>query len=125
MIEGKVRSIGYYENEEKAAADYARAVFKYKPKKGYTAYGGLDLRDIPNQPLIHNEGAKSGYKGVKENKSRWEARINGMTLGTFDTKEEAAGIYARARHYYDQQGGKPAGKTSLKTAEQSVDVVFV
>jgi hypothetical protein len=29
-IEGKVRHIGYYENEEEAATDYARAVFKYK-----------------------------------------------------------------------------------------------
>ena len=28
-IEGKQRHIGYYENEGEAAADYARAVFKY------------------------------------------------------------------------------------------------
>ena len=28
-IEGKGQHIGYYENEEEAAADYARAVFKY------------------------------------------------------------------------------------------------
>ena len=29
-IDGRSRNIGYYENEEEAAADYARAVFKYK-----------------------------------------------------------------------------------------------
>jgi hypothetical protein len=129
MIEGKVRSIGYYGNEEEAAADYARAVFKYKPKKGYGTYGGLDLNDIPDQPLIQSETAKSGYKGVKKNKSRWEARINNIQLGTFDTKEEAAGIYARARYYYDQQGGEPSKKKKQRVAEavceQSVDVVSV
>ncbi|KAK1739959.1 hypothetical protein QTG54_009718 [Skeletonema marinoi] len=32
-IEGKQRHIGYYENEEEAAIDYARAVFKYKEKR--------------------------------------------------------------------------------------------
>ena len=30
LIKGKQRFIGYYENEEEAAIDYARAVFKYK-----------------------------------------------------------------------------------------------
>jgi len=29
IIEGKTRHIGYYENEEEAAVDYALAVFKY------------------------------------------------------------------------------------------------
>ena len=29
-LEGKQLSIGWYENEEEAAADYARAAFKYK-----------------------------------------------------------------------------------------------
>jgi len=130
MIEGIVRSIGYYVKEEEAAADYARAVFKYKPKKkNRGTYGGLDLSDIPDQPLIQSETAKSGYKGVKKNKSRWEARINNIQLGTFDTKEEAAGIYARARYYYDQQGGEPSKKKKQRVAEavceQSVDVVSV
>jgi hypothetical protein len=34
--------------------------------------------------------------GVHKNKKRWEACIKGITLGTFDTPEKAAGIYARA-----------------------------
>jgi len=130
MIEGIVRSIGYYEIEEEAAADYARAVFKYKPKKGYgyATYGGLDLKGIPDQPLIHSETSKSGYKGVKRNKSRWEATFNGKNLGTFDTKEEAAGIYARARYYVDK-GGKPSSKKKQRAIaavpEESIDLVAV
>eukprot|EP00984_Skeletonema_dohrnii_P001455 scaffold463_cov107-Skeletonema_dohrnii-CCMP3373.AAC.5 len=128
MIEGIVRSIGYYEIEEEAAADYARAVFKYKPKKGYATYGGLDLEGIPDQPLIRSETSKSGYKGVKRNKSRWEATLNGKNLGTFDTKEEAAGIYARARYYVDK-GGKPSAKKKQRVItalpEESIDLVAV
>ena len=128
MIDGNVRSIGYYEIEEEAAADYARAVFKYKAKKGYAIYGGLDLNDIPDQPLIHSETNKSGFKGVKMNKSRWEARLNGKTLGTFDTKEEAAGIYARARYYVEREGElseKNKEKAAVALAGESFETVAV
>lgn len=120
MIDGTVRSIGYYEIEEEAAADYARAVFKYKPKKSVTTYGGMDLKDIPDQPLIHSDTNKSGFKGVKKNKSRWEAALNAKSLGTFDTKEEAAGIYARARYYVEREGEELSTK---KNAQKSVAIV--
>ena len=36
-IDGKQHSIGYYDNEEEAAVDYARAIFKYKGQKGQGA----------------------------------------------------------------------------------------
>ena len=122
MIEGKVRSIGYYDIEEEAAADYARAAFKYKPKKEEGFYGGLDLKDIPDQPSIRNEEAKSGWKGVKKNKEKWEARIKGKTLGSFDTKEEAAGIYARARYYFDRKVGESSKQQKqLEREEGSID----
>ena len=46
-IEGKRRFIGYYENEEEAAKDYARAVFKYKGQGqealDKSAMGGLPI----------------------------------------------------------------------------------
>ena len=88
-LEGKPRYIGYYKNEEEAAIDYARAVFKYKgqealdkerePKKSKarvqkkSAGISIDLSDVPPQPPIPKikgrikEGA-SKYTGVTFNK---------------------------------------------------------
>lgn len=47
---------------------------------------------------------KSGYKGVVYHSGRWQAqiRVNGKkkTLGTYDTKEEAADRYDRAAKQY-------------------------
>jgi hypothetical protein len=72
LVKGVVRSIGYYSKEADAAANYARAAFKYKTSQhGHSSYGGLDLSDIPEQPLITSQSA-SGYVGVKRNKARWE-----------------------------------------------------
>ncbi|KAL3780850.1 hypothetical protein ACHAW5_000844 [Stephanodiscus triporus] len=105
MVNGRVRSIGFYESEEDAAGDYARAAFKYKVQKNESKYGGLDL---PEQSLIVSNSA-TGYKGVKKMKGRWQARITvemgvpSKTLGTFDSAEEAAAIYARAAFYLKQR----------------------
>lgn len=103
MMEGNVRSLGYYISEEDAAAVYAKAAFKYKTKKASETYGGYNLSDVPPQPLIRKENCASGFRGVHKNKERWEARIKGTALGTFDTPEEAAGIYARALHYLNRE----------------------
>ena len=118
MVQGKQRSIGYYDKEEDAAADYARAAFKYKEKKqSQETYGGLDLSGVPKDlPLIRSERSATGFKGVKfstngryKGLNRYEARISigggkNKTLGTFDTAEEAALIYARAQYYLDRKG---------------------
>ena len=113
MVEGKVRAIGYYDTEEDAAADYARAAYKYKKKKKSpnvygNVYGGLDLSGVPESlPLICKEGTATGFAGVKRMKGRFQARIaqqkKYITLGTFDTPEEAALIYARARTYLESK----------------------
>ena len=117
MVDNRVCSIGYYTNEEDAAGDYAKAAFKYKARKGdkvgtCTIFGGLDLSNIPEQQtLITSSNASSGYKGVKKMKGRWQARISiekgkvPTTLGTFDTVEEAARIYARAAKFLEQKQG--------------------
>ena len=116
MVNNRVCSIGYYTNEEDAAGDYAKAAFKYKARKGdedgtCTIFGGLDLRNIPEQQTLITSNANSGYKGVKKMKGRWQACIiiekgkNPTTLGTFDTVEEAARIYARAAKFLEQKQG--------------------
>ena len=58
MIAGKVRLIGVYENEEEAAVDYARAVFKYKDKGGQKAI-------CPDNENI-NDNEKNQPRGTDE-----------------------------------------------------------
>ena len=116
MVEGKNRTIGYYDNEEDAAADYARAAYKYKKRKeNSNVYGGLNLSGAPGSlPLIRSERAATGFVGVKRKKGRYRRyqacigqQKKSLTLGTFDTPEEAALVYARARWYLESN---PQGK---------------
>lgn len=71
--------------------------------------GGLDLSGVPPQPLIRNQSIASGFKGVKIMNDRFQARLTiekgskPTTLGTYDTAEEAAGIYARAVYCVNQR----------------------
>eukprot|EP00984_Skeletonema_dohrnii_P000069 scaffold23_cov101-Skeletonema_dohrnii-CCMP3373.AAC.4 len=127
-IEGKQRHIGYYENEEEAAVDYARAVFKYKGQRrgaleerraqDTSSVGNsfiIDLTDVPPQPPIPKSGGyikegASKYTGVSFNKQmkKWQAqiRINGKVryIGYYENEEEAAADYARAVVKYKGQG---------------------
>eukprot|EP00984_Skeletonema_dohrnii_P015347 scaffold6614_cov106-Skeletonema_dohrnii-CCMP3373.AAC.1 len=118
-IDGKLRHIGSYENEEEAAADYARAVVKYK-KQG--ALGTvreqnsiIDLSDVPPQPPIpksagHIKEGASKYEGVSFNKqmNKWTARImiegKNRHIGCYENEEEAAVDHARAVFKYTGQG---------------------
>ena len=128
MVEGKVRAIGYYDKEEDAAADYARAAYKYKKRKrNSNVHGGLDLSGVPESlPLIRKEGTATGFVGVKKHKQRkkFEARITigkkPTTLGSFDTPKEAALIYARAKWYLESkaQGKKEGTKESSGLVEE-------
>ena len=128
MVEGKVRAIGYYDEEEDAAADYARAAYKYKKRKGNpNDYGGLDLSGVPESlPLIRSERTATGFVGVKKHTQRkkFEARIRigkkPKTLGSFDTPEEAALIYARAKWYLESkpQGAKEGTNVSSGLVEE-------
>jgi CTP:phosphocholine cytidylyltransferase-like protein len=52
-IEGKQRRVGYYDEEEEAAVDYARALFKYRVNREYYALlkpkGGAEGQIIVNR----------------------------------------------------------------------------
>ncbi len=112
-LDGKQQFIGAYDNEEDAAVDYARAVFKYKGgfKRQSRSSFVIDLSDIPPRPPIpkKRDRVKEGgskYTGVcfikKSNK--WVAQISiegkQQRIGYYDDEEEAAADYARAVFKY-------------------------
>eukprot|EP00978_Attheya_sp_CCMP212_P036280 scaffold163203_cov53-Attheya_sp.AAC.5 len=118
MLCGKNRSLGYFKTEKEAASVYSKACFKYKPhlaKEKLTGiYGGLNLNNIPEQPLIPKNGVvdksnpnKSRFKGIKKSKTKWQAAITieGKLrhLGSLKTQEEAASIYAKAQFLLERR----------------------
>jgi hypothetical protein len=132
MVNKRVCNLGRYDDEEAAAQVYAKAAYKYKKSKAPTGvYGGLDLSDVPEQPLIYRLILESGvanatkYKGTKRCRDRWQARIpmNGKltNLGTFDTEEEAAAVYAKANFVVEQQKRQEQKRRKLKTANTACD----
>ena len=122
MIDGKRRYIGSYMSEEKAAVDYARALFKYsggnldKAGKRNSSTISIDLADVPPQLPIPKRGCfikegegKSKYTGVSLIKanSKWLAQIvidrKKRYIGSYESEEEAAIDYARAKFKYKRE----------------------
>jgi hypothetical protein len=118
-IEGKVRRVGVYENEEDAAVDFARAVLKYKGQGALDKAREqhsiiIDLGDVPTQSTIPKsfgcikDGA-SKYTGVcfDRKSNGWVAKImidgTSRYVGTYKSDEEAAVDYARAVFKYKGQ----------------------
>ena len=120
-LEGKLRYIGNYENEEEAGIDYARVIFKYKSKEASTKTKkrrrsnsfSIDLSDVPKQspiPKIKTDGRMkekaSRYTGVVWNQkmNKWHAQIliEGKVryIGCYDNEEDAGMNYARAVYKY-------------------------
>ena len=69
----------------------------------------LDLSEVPtNLPPIPSDrsGSTSRFKGVTKSKKKWKAKISipseegEVSLGTFDSEEEAGIMFARARYKY-------------------------
>ena len=124
MINGKFQHIGHYENEEEAAVDYARALFKYREREQRSFE--VHLTDVPPQPPIlrsagHMKNGTSKYAGVslvkrknKYYKKRWIAKImikgNLAKIGAYDNEEEAAIDYARAVLKYKGKGQRMPGR---------------
>ena len=122
-IEGKNRRIGSYVNEEEAAIDYARAVYKYQGQEALdkarernnSSVPSIDLSDVPPQLPIPKskgrmkEGEASKYAGVYSYKGNhnWRARITIegklRNIGYYENEEEAAADYARAVFKYKGQ----------------------
>jgi len=149
-IDGKARVIGYYENEEEAAADFARAVFKYKGQgeldkarkrkvldEAMKQNSIFDLSDVPPQsPLPKSAGrAKEGaskYKGISFNKKRnkWHSQLmiagKSLFIGSYENEEEAAVDYARAFVKYKGQGeqDKARKRKALDKAREQSSIIF-
>eukprot|EP00984_Skeletonema_dohrnii_P017927 scaffold8260_cov112-Skeletonema_dohrnii-CCMP3373.AAC.8 len=118
-IEGKQRAIGYYDNEEEAATDYARAVFKYKNRASLGKAREqnsfiIDLTDVPPQPPIpksagHIKEGASKYTGVYFHKpiKKWLSKIyidgKERFIGYYENEEEAGADYSRAVFKYKNQ----------------------
>ena len=69
----------------------------------------LDLSEVPmNLPPIPSDtpGSASRFKGVIKNRKKWQVKISipseggQVSLGTFDSEEEAGIMFARARYKY-------------------------
>ena len=132
LIDGKGRFIGAYDNEEEAAVDYARAVFKYKSgEKAEIARERIDLSDVPTQRPIpksagHIKEGASKYTGVSFNKQtkKWIAQIlidgKSRFIGAYDNEEEAAVDYARAVFKFNsgEKAERARKKQNLKTLKR-------
>ena len=141
-IDGILRNIGIYDDEEVAAVDYARAVFKYRSEEKQAKAKEqrsfiIDLNNVPPQPLILKEGTikegTSKYAGIYFDKSRskWIARIyidgKKQHIGAYNDEEEAAGYYARAAFKHkNEEKAKPAGKkpSSKRKREESNSEIY-
>ena len=116
-IDGKMRHIGYYENEEEAAADYAGAVLKCRGREALnkarmkaqnlSVFAAMNLSDVPPQPPIMKSADSvtefgSKYQGISFHKAaeKWIAQIgiDGKLrhIGYYENEEEAAADHARA-----------------------------
>eukprot|EP00985_Skeletonema_marinoi_P014470 scaffold7337_cov106-Skeletonema_marinoi.AAC.6 len=113
VIEGKSCWIGSYDNEEEAAVDYARAVFKYKGGAHQQSFF-VDLKDVPTQLPIPKSASRikegaSKYAGVTfhKQKKKWQAQIaiegKQTSIGCYENEEEADVDYARAVLKYKGQ----------------------
>jgi len=135
VLDGKQRHIGCYDNEEDAAIDYARTVFKYREGLRHRKPFAIDLSDVPPLPPIRKssgrikEGA-SKYTGVCfiKQSNKWQAQImiegKQRVIGYYSDEMEAAVDYARALFKYkggfSKQNNKWIAQISIEGKRRTV-----
>ena len=104
-------NLGFFKSEKQAGIMYARARYKYPAREEVPQTCPLDLRGVPSNiaPIPADKtGSSSRFKGVAWFKNKWQAKIQipskggsrRLSLGCFDSEEEAGIAYARARYKY-------------------------
>eukprot|EP00985_Skeletonema_marinoi_P005482 scaffold2376_cov80-Skeletonema_marinoi.AAC.3 len=120
MLDGKQHHIGNYDNEEEAAVDYARALFKYGSRRQ------RKFIDLTESSKYQSKNGSSKYEGVYFNKAnnKWNAQItiDGKQhyIGAYDNEEEAAVDYARAAHTYGVEFIQKGRSSSRTKAQQDM-----
>lgn len=107
-LEGKLKYLGQYANEDDAARAYNQAVFDYWDGEGYLNVIGEDNRtSIRDYRTLMGQKkqrvGKTGYKGVAKSKNSYCVEIcknkSRYYLGTFQSKHEAALVYNKCAIY--------------------------
>ena len=112
-INGKYHQIGYYEIEEEAGADYARALLKYQDQKALAKK--RNSKYIPNIGVYFNKAEKKWMAAI---------RIDGKyhLIGKYETEEEAAVHHVRAVLKYHGQEALAKKRNPSELAIDKSDV---
>ena len=99
---------------------YARARYKYPaPEPGSWSKNkscALNLSEVPTNlpPILSDKpGSASRFKGVRKMGKKWQGQITipseggKVSLGVFDSEEEAGIMFARARYKYPVEEPRP------------------
>jgi hypothetical protein len=104
-VDHKQQSLGRFDTPEEAALAYDRAVIRFKKPRASLNYPNghkkqKTSRKKKSQARKVRSTNTTGYTGVSKNGRRFQAKINvhgsQKSLGTYDTKKEAALAFDRA-----------------------------
>lgn len=107
-LDGKIKYLGRYANEDDAAHAYNQAVLEYWDGNGYLNIIGKDNRTKEKNYKTHkiqkrSRARRSNYKGVRERGNLIYAQMtyqyNNIYIGATKNKEEAALLYNRCAIY--------------------------
>eukprot|EP00977_Amphora_coffeiformis_P015233 scaffold4457_cov169-Amphora_coffeaeformis.AAC.10 len=123
--QGELHDLGHFKDECAAGRAFARAAAWREKQTDPQVYGGLDLSQVPKDlPLLTAKKGSSKYKGVTKNGNRWQSKIyiqgKCTALGTFETPEEAASVYARAAHFLKHHKSQQSPPSAQQEEEEDV-----